>query len=452
MRRVALLVAAMGVVALVGPARPASRISPAPPSLTAASNNLLLARSAPRFVLALVARDGVHSRLTRLDPLSLRPRAGPRVWLGLYDLPWSFSPDRSRLALGSGRTSGVIFVDVKRMRSLGIVRIGGLSALSWLAPRRVALLTGGQAGSALVIVDPVTRRIVTRTPLTAQLADGTLAAAQTVGDRLIVLAQPADTIGPTRLVVADASGSVRSVELSQVPGGWVPPQEGASRPIVRFRTPALAVDPAGSKAIAFSATSPVAEVDLATLAVRYHAPSEQVALLGRLHDWLEPPAAADGGLGEGSERRAVWLRGTLVAITGRDQTIVTNSQGQPDQAEAPAGLKLLDTSSWTLRTVSTKASSFTYTHGLLIASEGSSDPESAGLVAYGPDGTRRFRLPQRPYGFQTAGRYGYLGAAGEYRRHRVAVVDLDTGRIVRRPAVPGWTYILDPAQRQSCWC
>ena len=37
--------------------------------------------------------------LTRLDPLSLRP-SGPRVTLPEYHDAWSFSPDRSQLALG----------------------------------------------------------------------------------------------------------------------------------------------------------------------------------------------------------------------------------------------------------------------------------------------------------------------------------------------------------------
>src|SRR5919108_151388 len=52
----------------------------------------------------------------------------------------------------------------------------------------------------------------------------------------------------------------------------------------------VAVDKAGNRAFVVGAGSPVAEVDLETLAVTYHDLATPVSLPGRLHDWLEPPA------------------------------------------------------------------------------------------------------------------------------------------------------------------
>ncbi len=74
----------------------------------------------PSPVLALIG-NGTTESLAWLDPATLRPAAGRRsqVYVGLHDIPHAFSPDGSLLAMGSGRTSSVVVVDLARMRFVG---------------------------------------------------------------------------------------------------------------------------------------------------------------------------------------------------------------------------------------------------------------------------------------------------------------------------------------------
>jgi hypothetical protein len=55
-------------------------------------------------------------------------------------------------------------------------------------------------------------------------------------------------------------------------------------------------------------------------------------------------------------------------------------------------------------------------------------------------------------GVQVAGRYAYVILGNEYRRHRVRVVALKTGRALRTVSVPGWFYPFNPAHPENCWC
>ena len=72
-------------------------------------------------MLALIG-NGTTESLARLHPAKLRPVAGRRsqVYVGLHDIPHAFSPDGSLLAIGSGRTSSVVVVDLVRMRIVGV--------------------------------------------------------------------------------------------------------------------------------------------------------------------------------------------------------------------------------------------------------------------------------------------------------------------------------------------
>jgi hypothetical protein len=111
--------------------------------------------------------NGDPASVARLDPVSLRP-AGPRLRLGEYHDGWSFSPDRSQLALGMGGAGetcgrGICIVDVDSMRITGDVAAPiSVEAVAWLTPRRiVAVLHSG----GVLVADPVTGTIVRRHPL-----------------------------------------------------------------------------------------------------------------------------------------------------------------------------------------------------------------------------------------------------------------------------------------------
>jgi hypothetical protein len=183
---------------------------------------------------------------------------------------------------------------------------------------------------------------------------------------------------------------------------------------MRQRLPGLAVDPGGRRAYVVD-HGLVAEVDLRTLAVGYHAPTRSTSLLARIRDWLEPAAHAKGG--SARTRSARWLGGGLIAVTGAD--------AQHDRV-LPAGLDLVDTRDWSIRTIDDDASDVRVAGDLLLATT-----ESTGLIAYGFDGDRRFEL----FGDRVAwieqvhdGRAYVAGLQADGRPAPLRVVDLATGR------------------------
>jgi hypothetical protein len=100
----------------------------------------------------------------------------------------------------------------------------------------------------------------------------------------------------------------------------------------------------------------------------------------------------------------------------------------------PAGLGLIDTRDWTVRTIDSSAGDVRVADGLLLATGGT---PPLGLAAYRFDGSPRFRLlagRQAWIGQVHAGR-AYVGVAGS---DSVSVVDLATGDVVGRRAAPPW--------------
>ena len=80
----------------------------------------------------------------------------------------------------------------------------------------------------------------------------------------------------------------------------------------------------------------------------------------------------------------------------------------------------------------------------------SSEPRR--LTAYDPTGDVLSRLSLRASGVQVSGGQAYLTLGEEYHRHRVRVVDLGTGRVLRTVWVPGWFYPLNRRFPELCWC
>jgi len=273
--------------------------------------------------------------LARFAPGSLRP-GRPRLRLGEYHEDWSFSPDGSQLALGMGGQGdpcgrGICIVDAETMRIAGYVHAPiAVEAVAWLSPRRIVgvLQRGG-----VFVADPVTETVTSSRDLPF-LPFGP-AVARTSGGLAVLMRSR-----PPHLVVVNSHGDVRSVALRRI-------ERGA----------ALAAAPHGLRAFVTSAVGLVAEVDLRTMAVRYH----------------RVPTPDDG-----NRREALWLGDGRLAVSG----------------DRNAGVTVIDTSTWTARTVAPGATSARLAGGrLLVYSELGFRPRSrgVGLRVYTRDGRRLVR-------------------------------------------------------------
>jgi hypothetical protein len=411
----------------------------------------------PEPLLGIVRRvqaDGREwSELVRVDTESLQPDAGrglPISRSGPYS--WTFSPDRSRLALTPlfearrGTASSLRVVDVGPLRRELELPLGyGLVPVVWWleADRILAVQIGFHPERLeLVVVAPSARRVLSRVPL-----DGQLMAAERTPEALVLLLAPKNRIGPGALVVASAAGAVRFVGLDRVWIGNEPPDAYAQEPVAKWRRAGFAVDPDGRRAYVFPAGSDAAEIDLRTLDVSYHSLAEPVSLLGRLRDFFDPAAQAKAI--EGPTRAARWLGGGLVAVSGMDYATWRDSESRLQMRSTPAGLALVDTRSWRARTIDRGASAASFAEGLLLATGSACELEGdrctgMGLAAYGLDGERRFRLfeGKSVWVWPVFRGRAYVGGMGEGEPMRV--VELASGRIVgeRREPLP-WLLLGD---------
>jgi hypothetical protein len=200
----------------------------------------------------------------------------------------------------------------------------------------------------------------------------------------------------------------------------------------RYENPALAIDPENRRAFVVEAGPVVGEVDLRTIAVRYHE-------LG-----MTPLKLAAG-----SSRSARWLGDGVLAVAGTDAGVFTDGRGNQQQVSTPAGLRLVDTHTWTARTVETRSDSFTFAEGMLLTSGSSWNSETdarsgMGMAAYTRDGALRFHVfGEEPVGWiQAAGGYAYI-ARDQYTT--TAVVELASGRVAGVLARP-MPFLLVPGQ------
>jgi hypothetical protein len=97
-------------------------------------------------LLALVGQ-GVTADLRWLHPGSLTPIHGRRTLaMGEHDTPWAFSPNRSEVAIGSGRVDSLEIVNLTRMAVIKTVQTGFTAALAWPARGRVLLVETSRGG------------------------------------------------------------------------------------------------------------------------------------------------------------------------------------------------------------------------------------------------------------------------------------------------------------------
>lgn len=389
-------------------------------------------------VPALVSRwDG--TRLTAVDEETLRPVGRPSALLGFVDT-WAFSKASPSLLAAATRASDrdeqavLRFVNVASRRLVKrTVPLGGYArALLWARPDRVVAIVGDCCSqtSRVVVVDPGARRVLSRSDL-----PGSISLSVRGRDSLVLLLTPSGQIGPATLAVVAADGSVRSVALGRVSAGTVFSGEDTGDPVGKTRIPGLAVDRDGGRAYVIQPDGPAAVVDLATLTVSYHDLSGSRSLVKRLAAWLTPAAQAKGA--NGPTRAATWLGDGLIAVTGVDEHAARNANGTLDTSMTPAGLAIVDTRDWTIRSLDPGADSATPVDGLLLAtgsrwSTGESQPKGMGLAAYGADRSLRFHvLAGRAAGVVTAlaGR-AYVSISTDTGAPVVEVVDLAAGKVV----------------------
>jgi hypothetical protein len=351
------------------------------------------------------------ARLARLDPRSLRPLRARKFEILDSISAWGFSPDRSRIALGTACQAGVSLgtlqlVDLRRMRSVGCYTIGGyVAAVAWPSSDRLLVVTHSPSVGVdveILVIDSEARRIINRTPL-----EGVALTTARAGDRLVVLTGRTYYGEPQRVLVADARGGIRFVEI-EVPNAS-----------------ALVVEPSGRRAYLVSADT-VAEVDLDSLAVAYHGLSEQESMLGRFLAWLVP--AAEAKIGPREFRGALWLGDGVIASFGGNVTIDGHTV-----SSVPAGLRLIDTRTWTVRTVDEQVGSAFLAGDVLLAT----GAKEIGLVAYDRRGAKRFQLfrGQSPVPIATYGTKVWVNVG---RRPVLRVVDVRTRRVLgpRRAPLP----------------
>lgn len=384
---------------------------------------------APRELTGIVWRDGGYEEVVRLDPARLRPQPGRRVPLGPQGGPWVLSPDRSLVAVGGPFKLRI--VDLQRMRRLPDVPTGmeETVTLAWPVPDRLLLAGGTSEGREVevIAVDLDRHRISSRRRIPGFVVD------YAHGRRdLQLLVASTGRIGTCRLVVTDIEGRMRSARLARIPCGVRTSSTRSGLTVDHYRTPGLATG--GGRSFVVSPDDLVAEVELDSFRTDYHELREKMSLLGRILGWLEPAAHAKG-LSNGSLRSALWLGGDRLAVFGRNDHAFRGARGW-SQRETPASLQLVDTESWTVRTIDSGADDALRADGLLLAL-GTSYSTADGYFT--GDGLRTYTLsgdpvfhffPGRPvWDVQVAGSRAYLSFEGAGEN---ATVDLATGEVIAR--------------------
>ena len=416
MRVLSLVAVAAAVVALVGAAVSVS--APASPAQA----------SKPRHGTSFLGIDhsGPRARLAWYDGLTLVQRRGPDAALGEHTGSWTFNGDRSILAIAHAELPQIRLVDVRRMRVLGDIwlmsRPAGASGLTWLSRDRLLAVAQTDGRSHVVVVDPQARRVVRRVEL-----EGPVWGVRRLRDGIVLLLGASGTFTDARVAVADADGNVRTATVAGITIGNVFDEDDPDH-LVRTILPGFAVDAEGRRAFLAAADGAVAEVDLATLAVARHSLSGR-SLLDRLFAFLQP--AANAKALEGPQRRAEWLGGGLLAVGGVDYTTQRDAQGRLSTRARGAGLHVVDTRDWSMRTLSRDATSFFPAGDVLVTRAwGGPDPHAQNdLIAYGVDGRERFRVPLRATAYVVAAG-GYAYVCGD--AFVASVLDAGTGALVRK--------------------
>jgi hypothetical protein len=191
------------------------------------------------------------------------------------------------------------------------------------------------------------------------------------------------------------------------------------------------VDPSRRLAFAVAAGAPIAEIDLATLRVSYHELSEPISMLGRLRSWLEPRTEAKGAQ-DGPDRNALWVGEHTLVVFGSDAHGSLDSRGRPQLTVTPAGVRLVDTRTWSSTMLERGATAVSLADGALLVTASLWDSRTqrttgVGLVGYGSDGARFHLWGDAAVYVQAAGNRAVASVTGTKRSY---VVDVATGRVL----------------------
>jgi hypothetical protein len=391
-----------------------------------------------------------QTELVHVDPDSLRPLPAPSLRIGQNGTTWAYSPTRDRLAIAThvegrrGISASFQVVDPLTLRRSLVLPLGSsqVLAMAWLEPDRVVALRFGYHPERLEVVTiaPSAKRVIASTKL-----HGEVHGVARTPSALVLLLSPEGRIGAATLAVVSANGEVRTVTLDRIWIGFERSDGDSGEFAGTQRGAGFTVDPEGGRALVFPAGSAAAAIDLGSLAVTYHTPHEPVSLFGRLRRFLDPTATAK--LIDGPSRTARWLGDGLVAITGADYATWRDGDSRFQTRATPAGLMVVDTSSWQIRTIDRSANWVVYADGVLLATGEAWDSSttvrtSMGLAAYSADGSRRFRLfPGEQVSVWRAFRgRAYVGKDKEPFR----IVDLASGQVVgTRREAPPWLLVDD---------
>jgi hypothetical protein len=399
-----------------------------PPATTAAT-----ARAGGPLV-GVISSDNMAAELARLDPRTLRPLPGDRLNLtGSWPM-MAVAPNRSTAVLGS-ETGDLTVIDLVHLRRLGAVKtdLPGAAAFGWgwVGPSRLLLIgTSHEAATEVLAVDVSARRVVRQ-----QRFGGVVQGYARLPHGLALLVTPANEIGRARLVVSDANAGLRAVTLAEINAGFKQFDDtDGSGPRMEQAVPGIAADPAGRNVYVVPGAGPVAEVEVASLAVTYHRLGRSASPWQRLARWWTPPAEAK--ILSGPSRNALWLDQGQLAVTGYD------GSAKGHHREIPSGLELIDTTKWTVRQVDRHSSSAMLAAGRLMAfgtafgtgRDGAN--QGYGLTLYGP-GDRRpvHRVGVKQVGWiQANGDLAYvqLMDANLSDVEGYAVVDLRSGRLLHK--------------------
>lgn len=345
----------------------------------------------------------------RYDRQTLRPY-GPTLHIAAPAWTWSRSPDGGTVALAGGEQRGVVvFFDVVSLRRTATFRFapGRPVAVRWVSADRLLLVAVSEAGTVVRLVDPRAPRQLRQVDVPGRLLRG----ART-REGLALLVGPSEAFGPSRLVLVNGELGLRTVALPRNVAGWsLPPgaETGEAGEVpARMRTPALAVNRLGLRAVVVGADEPVAEIDLGSGAVTYH----PVAVRR---------ASRAAKLVTGPDLQAAWLRSGAVAVTGTiygglDETTRTLRQ-------TPFGLALLDTGTWEMRVVDPAVRGFVTAGDWLVAAG-----QGAGITWYDGAGRRRGHVLGARDVTDTAWT-GTFGLARSWSEGRSWRVDLGRGRV-----------------------
>jgi hypothetical protein len=364
----------------------------APAGASSATGDLYAFRFGPRMNL-----------LVPYDPIRLVP-AGATIRMGHFGQAWSTGPDRSRLVAAAGwrptkgEPAALRFVDLVTGRVEGTATLAGelrrVAATTWIGDRVLAILSASSS-TTIDAVDAETRTMVASVDVPGVVVVGE----RTPSSLVLVLAQP-DRIGPATIAVVDRAARVRTVQLDRIAAGTtVTGMDSDRRAIVR--RPALTLSRAGDRAFVLGAGEPAATIDLRTLAVRY-APVRVVAAARKQV--------------EGAVRRAETLPDGRIVVGGVDFG-----------STSPVGLSLVDPRDWSARVLDPAGSWFRVAGGLVFVRGN----RGVGLRTIEPSGATRvlFRNGSAA-AVNVVGRRALVTFFGT--GHKAAVIDLATGRVVRR--------------------